>query len=121
MDAVQHKQGLGDKFHQVSLSSQQQTSACQKLPRDFKEKLVVFQRYLIKEWLEKGYDLSSMGNADETHGYFDMLVAYMFNDKGVKEVKVRIAGYGKQQMPMPVILCCTATGRKLPEYVVFKC
>lgn len=99
-------------------SLRRRTSVCQKLPSDFEEKLIEFQRYVIAKRKEKGYLLGQIGNADQTPVYFDMPVAYTVNEKGAKEVKVRSAGYEKQRTT--VMLCCTADGRKLPAYVVFK-
>lgn len=45
-------------------------------------------------------------------------MAYTVNKKGAKEVKLRTAGYEKQRAT--VMLCCTADGRKLPPYIIFK-
>lgn len=61
---------------------------CQKLLCDIEEKLVEFQRYLIKKQLEKGYILGQIGNADQMPVYFYVPVAYMVNDKEPKEIKV---------------------------------
>lgn len=47
-----------------------------------------------------------------------MPVAYIVNEKGANEVRVRMAGYAKQRTT--VTLCCTADGRKLPMYIIFK-
>ncbi|KAM7298529.1 pogo transposable element with KRAB domain [Ixodes scapularis] len=68
-------------------SLRRQTSVCQKLPSDFEQKLIEFQRYVIAKRKEKGYLLGQIGNADQTPVYFDMPVAYTVNEKGAKEVK----------------------------------
>lgn len=90
---------------------------CQKLPRDFEKKLIEFQPDVIQKRLEKDYPQSQISNANETPVYFDMPVAYTVNEKGAKEMKVRIAGYEKQQT---TLTCCAADGRKLPVYIIFK-
>lgn len=61
---------------------------CQKLPENFEEKLVAFQRYMIKKRLEKGYTIGQIGNIDQKYVYLDMPVAYLINGKSIKEVKV---------------------------------
>lgn len=99
-------------------SLRRRTSVCQKLPGDFEEKLISFQRYVIKKRLEKGYTLGQIGNADQTPVYFDMPMAYTVAEKGSKEVRLRTAGYEKARST--VMLCCTADGRKMPPYIVFK-
>lgn len=85
---------------------------CQKLPVDFEEKLVKFQRYVMDRRREKDYQLGQIANADQTPVFFDMPMAYTVNKKGAKEVKLRTTGYEKQRTT--VMLCCTADGRKLP-------
>lgn len=99
-------------------SLRRRTSICQKLPGDFEEKLISFQRFVIRKRMEHGYAVGQMGNADQTPVWFDMPVACTVNEKGAKEVKVRSAGYEKQRMT--VMLACTADGHKLPAYIIFK-
>jgi hypothetical protein len=100
-------------------SLRRRTSICQKLPPNFEEKLVEFQRFVIRKRQEKGYPLGQIGNADQTPVYFDMPSAYTVTKKGDKEVKILSAGAEKQRLT--VMLCCTADGFKLPPYIVLKC
>lgn len=59
---------------------------CQDLPPDFKEKLVAFQRFVFKKWLETKHRLNQIGNINQTAVYFGMPVAYTVNEKGAKQV-----------------------------------
>lgn len=99
-------------------SLRRRTSITEKLPSDFEEKPIAFQRYVLRMREAAGYNLGQIGNADQTAVYFDMPVAYTVNEKSAKEVKVRSAGYEKQRAT--VMLCCTADGHKLPPYIIFK-
>lgn len=47
-----------------------------------------------------------------------MLIAYSVNEKDAEGVEIRAAGYERQQTTL--MLCCTADGRKLPVYIIFK-
>lgn len=62
------------------------TSVCQKLPADFEEKFVKFQRYVMDKRREKGCQLWQIANADQTPVCFNMPMTYTTNEKGVKEV-----------------------------------
>jgi hypothetical protein len=52
-----------------------------------------------------------MGNADETAIFFDMPCDYIVNFKREK-VAVKTVGY--KNLLVPVVLCITANGNKLP-------
>jgi hypothetical protein len=69
-----------------------QASTCQKVPADFQEKLLTFQRYAIQLRKKQNYPFRHGGNADE------MVVPqnYTFDVGSAKEVKIRRAGYEKQ-------------------------
>lgn len=62
--------------------------------------------------------MGQIGNGDPTPVYCDVSVVFTVNEKGAKEVKLRTAGYEKQQTR--VMLWCTADEWKLPPYIVFK-
>lgn len=109
--------GWCDRFmRRFGLSLRRRTSICQKLPADFQEQLLSFQRYVIKHRKKTNYSLSQIGNADETPVYFDMPRNYTVNVKGAKEVKLRSTGYEKHRIT--VMLCVTADGKKLPAYII---
>ncbi len=46
------------------LSVCKRISIAQKLPADYKEYVIDFQRYVIKIWKNHSYDLAHIGNAD---------------------------------------------------------
>lgn len=92
-----------------------QTAACQKPLVDF-EKLIRFQRFVIKKTEEKGYRSGQIANADQTFVYCDMPIWYTVNEKGDKKVNVRTAGYEKQRaIALP---CCSADGYQLLPYIL---
>jgi hypothetical protein len=79
------------------------TSLCHRLPADFEETLVAFQRHVIGRRKNHSYLLSQIGNADETPVYFDMPPSYTVDDNGAKSVAVKTSGHEK----MRVILMLT--------------
>lgn len=99
-------------------SLRRRTTICQKLPADFDQKLVSFQRYIMQLRKKNQYSLGQIGNADETPIYFDMPVNYTVAKKGSKQVSIKTAGYEKQRIT--AMLCATADGKKLPPYLIFK-
>lgn len=101
----------------AGFSLRRRTSVCQRLPADFEEKLVSFQRYVLKLRQEHGYMLSQIGNADQTPIYFDMPISWTVDSVGAKDVKVRTTGIEKQRMT--VMLACTADGKRLPPFIIF--
>ncbi|KAM7294007.1 pogo transposable element with KRAB domain [Ixodes scapularis] len=94
------------------------TTICQKLPVDFEDKLVNFQRYVMQLRRESRYGLGQIGNADKTPVYIDMPRTCTANEVGAQEAKVRTTGYEKQRVTiMPSI---TADGWKLAPYIILK-
>lgn len=92
------------------------TSLCQKLPADFEEKLVAYQRYIIRLRTQNDYLLGQMGNADETPVYFDMPTNYTVDIVGTKTVSVKTTG--NEKMRVTVMLTVLADGRKLPPFII---
>lgn len=101
-----------------NLSVRRRTGIAQKLPPDYEEKLLSFQKYVINLRKEHWYDLRHIGNADQTPLCFDLPYRYTINEKGAKSVTVRTTGHEKSRFT--VMLGCTADGGKLPPYLVFK-
>uniref|UniRef100_A0A3Q3F4S1 HTH CENPB-type domain-containing protein n=1 Tax=Labrus bergylta TaxID=56723 RepID=A0A3Q3F4S1_9LABR len=66
------------------LALRRRTSLAQHLPLDFGEKLLSFQRFVIKLRKKHSYPLDQIGNADQTPVYFDMPTSV--NKKGEKSV-----------------------------------
>lgn len=105
-------------MRRAGFSLRRRTSICQKLPAEYEEKLVEFQRYVIKMRREKNYPLGQIGNADETPIFLDIPAGYVIDQLGTKEVRVRTTGNEKTRVT--VMLACTADGRKLPPFLIFK-
>ncbi|KAE8745947.1 hypothetical protein FOCC_FOCC007308 [Frankliniella occidentalis] len=79
-------------------SLHRRTSICQKLPADFEEKLVAFQRFVITLRKEIDYLLGQIGNADETPIWFDLPANYTITEKGDKQVVLKSTGGEKQRI-----------------------
>lgn len=101
-----------------NLSIRQRTSIAQKLPENFQHKLQKFQSFIIAERRRHQYNLSLIGNADQTPLTFDMLSNTTVYSKGKKMVSIVMTGHEKDHFT--VMLACLGDGSKLPSYVVFK-
>ena len=77
-----------------------------------------FQAFIIAERKKYQYDLSLIGNADQTLFTFDMPAYSMVDSKGTKSVSIMTTGHEKDRFT--VMLACLGDGAKLPPYVVFK-
>ena len=67
---------------------------------------------------KNNYDLSQIGNADQTPLTFDLPSDTTIAPKGSSTVTIKTTGNEKNRFT--VMLACTADGGKLPPYVVFK-
>lgn len=105
-------------MNRKNLSLRRRTTMCQRLPEEYGEKLLSFQKFVIKKRREHAYLLSQIGNADQTPVWFDAPENVTVEAKGKKSVQVLTTGAERQRCT--VMLCITADGRKLPPYVVFK-
>lgn len=99
-------------------SIRRRTTLCQKLPAEYEDQVVKFHRFVNALRRDHVYDLSQIGNADQTPVWFDAPENCTVDVKGAKSVSVRTTGAERQRCT--VMLCVTADGRKLPPYVVFK-
>ena len=100
------------------LSVRRRTHLSQRLPDDIEAKTRSFQRFVIKKRKAYDYPLASIGNADQTPLTFDLPRQTTVAVKGSKTINVSSTGHEKDRFT--VMLSCTADGRKLPPYVVFK-
>lgn len=91
---------------------------CSKLPQDYEEKLIKFQRYVLAKRKEHDFDLKYIGNADQTLLTFDIVTNSTVSDRGAKSVPIVSSGHDKERFT--VMLACLGDGTKLPLYVVFK-
>ncbi|KAM7313400.1 Pogo ele1 orf1-h 1e-40-j 4 [Ixodes scapularis] len=102
----------------AGFSLRRRTSISQKLPERYEELLISFQRHILSLRKATTFQLGQIGNADQTPVYLDMPSEFTVHEKGSREVCVRTTGNEKTRVT--VMLGCTADGRKLPPYVVFK-
>lgn len=105
-------------FGRNKLSIRRRTTISQRLPSDHEELLTKFQSYVIKMRQKYSYDMSQIGNADQTPLTFDLPSENTVNIKGARSVTMRSTGNEKNRFT--VMLGCMADGTKLPPYVVFK-
>ena len=111
--------GWVDKFmRRQGFSLRRRTSIAQKMPADYEDKLVNFQRFVIRLRRANNYLLGQIGNADQTPVCFDLPQNYTINTKGARDVRIKTTGGEKQRCT--VMLACTADGKKLPPYIILK-
>jgi hypothetical protein len=101
-----------------NLSIRRRTHIAQKLPSDYEDQLTKFQSYIIGLRKKTNYDLSQIGNADQTPLTFDLPSDTTIAPKGSSTVTIKTTGNEKNCFT--IMLACTADGGKLPPYVVFK-
>ncbi len=99
-------------------SIQQRTQLSQKLPEDCEEKVIHFQQYIIRMRRNNNYELSQIGNADQTPLTFDLSSTTTVDYVGRRTVFFTTTGNEKNHFT--VMLAGPADGGKLPPYLVFK-
>ena len=104
-----------DRF---GFSIRRRKTIAQKLPQDYEEKLIKFQRYVLAKRKEHDFDLKYIGNADQTQLTLDIVTNSTVSDRGVKSIPIMSSGHDKDRFT--VMLACLGDGTKLPPYVVFK-
>ncbi|CAG8780199.1 34495_t:CDS:2, partial [Gigaspora margarita] len=87
--------------------------ATQKMPADLEEKLLNFQRCVIKLRRINNYPLSNIANMDETPVWFDIAGNLTVEEIGAKTVHIRTTG--NENNHFIVVLICFADGQKLPH------
>ena len=105
-------------MERYGFSIRRRTTIAQKLPQDYEEKLIKFQRYVIAQRKKHDFELKYIGNADQTPLTFDIATSSTVSEKGVKSVSILTTGHEKDRFT--VMLACLGDGTKLPPYVVFK-
>ncbi|CAG8751711.1 644_t:CDS:1, partial [Acaulospora morrowiae] len=105
-------------LHRNGLTLRHKTKISQQLPKDLEEKLLNFQRYIIRLRQDKNFPLSHIANMDETPVWFDMSGNLTVEEIGKKTVHVRTTGNDKNRFT--VVLTCFADGQKHPPTVIFK-
>ncbi|KAE8737973.1 hypothetical protein FOCC_FOCC016556, partial [Frankliniella occidentalis] len=109
-----------------NLSVRRRTTIAQRLPQDYEEKLLKFQRQVLRR--SNAYVIAlrrrnnplpgQIGNADQTPLYLGMPSRTSVDTKGKKSISIKTTG--NEMTRFTVMLAITADGRKLPPYVVFK-
>ena len=112
-------QGWCQKFmKRWDLCVRQRTHIAQKLPSDVEEKVQSFHRFVIGERKQMNYEMSQIGNMDETPMFFDMPGNRTVDFKGSTSINVKTSGGEKSHFT--VVLSCLADGTKLRPLIVFK-
>lgn len=94
------------------------TKLAQKLPKDLEEKIGSFQKFVIHLRKQYDFELSQIGNMDETPVCFDIPSNRTVEQKGVKTVFIKTTGHEKTRFT--VVLGCMADGSRLPPVIIFK-
>lgn len=92
------------------------TSVGQNLPDDWEEKMRSFVNFVSEHKAE--FSLDHIGNMDEVPVTFDMPSKFTIDQQGSQDIRVTTSGAEKTRFT--VVLCVTASGIKLPAYVIFK-
>lgn len=82
-------------------------------------KWTVFPFFTLKEHKDYDYQLSSIGNMDETPMSMDLPINRTVNLKGENTVTIRTTGNKKSNFT--VVLSCLADGTKLKPIVMILC
>lgn len=90
----------------------------QKLPKDWKEKIASFFKFMKQKVEMLLLNLSQIGNMDEVPMSFDMLTSCSADFIQVKSVPVVMTGNEKNTFT--VVPSCMASSEKLPTLVIFK-
>lgn len=100
------------------LAIRQRTKIAQKLPNDLEEKIASFHTFIINQRKQINFELSQIGNMDETPMWFDLPANRTIDSKGKHTVQIRTTGHEKTHFT--VVLSCMADGFKLKPMVIFK-
>ena len=94
------------------------TTICQRLPKDFEQKLLNYQQYITNLRKTGNFLMGQMANADERAIYLDMPPNYTLKKKGMKEVLLKT--YGCKKLCLTVMLAATADGEKTTTLANFE-
>ena len=91
-------------FYLVALSVHEEERACcsakkkiaqRALPQEFEDKIIAFQRMIIRMRQENNYDMQQIGNMDDTPMNFDMPPSRTVNSVGEKTIMIKTTGNEK--------------------------
>ena len=103
-------------FMERSGFSIRRRTIAQRLPQDYKEKLIKFQRYVIAQRKKHDFELKYIVNTDQTP--LTLTLNSTVSEKRVKSVSILTTGHEKDRFT--IMLACLGDGTKLPLYVIFK-
>ena len=101
-----------------NLSVRRRTTIVQRLPGDHEDKLLNYQRFTIDQRQIHNYDISCIGNADQTPVTFDLPHTRTIDFKGTKSISIKTTGSEKSRFT--VMLTCDGDGCNLPPYIIFR-
>ncbi|GFU60735.1 pogo transposable element with KRAB domain [Trichonephila clavipes] len=101
-----------------NLVLREKTKVSQMLPKDVDNKLISFQKNVIRLRKQKKYLLSYFGNMDETPVTFDMIGNKTTDMKRTETIHIKTTGHEKSHFTD--VLSCLADGTKLKPIVIFK-
>ena len=78
------------------LSIRRRTTMAQRMPHDYDDKLLEYQRYIIRLHERHGYSLNSTANADQTPITFDLPSSQTIAPIGVRSVTIKSTGNFKK-------------------------
>ncbi|CAG8632807.1 2269_t:CDS:1, partial [Diversispora eburnea] len=121
--------GADSKFHATDMwlfqfmkrnnfALRRKTKISQKLPEDLADKIISFQKFIINHRNLYNYNLSHIGNMDETPIFFDMVQNQTIDTRRSKTVNVRTTSNEKNRFTC--VLTILADGTKLAPFVIFK-
>ena len=101
-----------------SLSVRRKTSIAQRMTRDYEDKLLEFQKFVINLRKRNGYDISNIANADQTPLTFDLPSNQTIDFKGASSVTMKSTGNEKNRFN--IMLGAYGDGTKMRPYIIFK-
>ena len=94
------------------------THISQSLPKDLEQKITAFRAEVASIFDSGDYPLDFICNMDETPVFLDLLPNKVVDKRGKKSINVRTTASEKNRIT--ATLCCSASGKMLPPFVVFK-
>ena len=101
-----------------SLTVRQRTKIAQKLQAVLEDKVFAFHSFVINLRKRHGYNLSQIGNMDETPMTFDLPGNQTVDSVGSKAIMIKTTGHEKTHFI--VVLACMADGVKLKPVFFFR-
>ncbi|CAJ0949590.1 unnamed protein product [Ranitomeya imitator] len=100
------------------LAMRTKTRIAQKMPKEYKTKIVSFHKFVLEARNKNGYEMTQIGNMDKVPLTFDVPSSKTVDVKGAKTIAVKTSGHKKTHYT--VVLSCCVDGTKLPPLLIFK-